>query len=319
MKTTRLGARGPEVSVIGFGAWAIGGRSWGKTDDAVSKRALHAAFDGGVTFVDTADVYGNGHSERLIAEVLGERSDRDRIVVATKAGNDFYNATPADDHGYGAMRSNADADYLVFAAEQSLQRLGVDCLDILQLHSHATDLLDRDEPWSALERLKRDGKIRHAGWSLSSYKETEQTYLLERHADLIDVIQVRYNVLEREAERTLFPAAIEHGTGVIVRIPLLFGLLAGKFSAAARFADDDHRRFNLAPEKLQEYLALLDRARPLYDAFPEASLAQTSLRFAISHPACHVAIPGAKTEEQVRENVRAGESGPLPATFLERL
>ncbi|MBR9998225.1 MAG: aldo/keto reductase, partial [Cyclobacteriaceae bacterium] len=134
MQYTRLGSRGPEVSTIGFGAWAIGGMNWGETDDEISKKALHEAIDRGVTLIDTADVYGHGHSEKLIADVIRERG-RENIVIATKAGNDFYNATPEDDRGMGPIIQTYTQEYIIFAVEQSLKRLKVDALDILQLHS----------------------------------------------------------------------------------------------------------------------------------------------------------------------------------------
>ena len=206
MQYTRLGKRGPEVSTIGFGAWAIGGVNWGPTDDEVSKKALHQALDLGVTFIDTADVYGNGHSEKLIAEVLGERGKGD-VIVATKMGNDFYHADESDDTGFGPIKANYNLKYLMWAAEQSLRRLNLETIDIMQLHSPTTELARRDEPWEALLRLKEQGKIRHAGISIISFAETEQAFLLDDHSDLLDCIQVRYNILEREAEKMLFPKA----------------------------------------------------------------------------------------------------------------
>ncbi len=311
MQYTRLGARGPRVSTIGFGAWAIGGMNWGPTDDAVSKRALHTALDEGVTLIDTADVYGFGHSEALIADVLAERKD-DSIVVATKAGNDFYNAKAEDDCGYGPIRQTYDKDYLVFATEQSLKRLRVECIDILQLHSPDQENLEREGPWAALEQLKRQGKIRHGGLSVQSFQETAQAPVLDRHHELLDCLQVRYNLLEREAEEVLFPKAEQYGIGVIVRIPLLFGLLTGKFTRQSRFRDDDHRQMNLSPEKLDGYLVRLEALQPLFDGHPDQTMAQVSLRFCITHPARHTVIPGAKTPEQVRDNNRASDLGPLP-------
>ncbi|MBN2447531.1 MAG: aldo/keto reductase [Phycisphaerae bacterium] len=310
MQYTNLGKRGPRVSTIGFGAWAIGGMNWGPTDDEVSIRAIHAALDAGVTFIDTADVYGFGHSEDLIAGVIKERG-KGEIVIATKAGNDFYNADKADDQGYGPIRQTYTKEYLIFAAEQSLRRLGVEALDVLQLHSPDLEKLERDEPWEALETLKRQGKILCAGLSIQSFKETEQAHLLDRHADLLDCIQVRYNLLEREAERVLFPKAQQHGIGVIVRIPLLFGLLTGKFTRQSTFGPDDHRNMNLSAEKLDKYLSDLDRSRPLFESHPDETMAQVALRFCITHPACHTAIPGAKTAEQVADNSAASDSGPL--------
>ena len=318
MQYKKLGNRGPEVSTMGFGAWAIGGMNWGATDDKVSKNALHEAIDQGVTFIDTADVYGFGHSEKLIAEVIKERGKKN-IIIATKAGNDFYFANKNSDEGYGAIQQTYTKDYLIYAAEQSLKRLNVEALDILQLHSPDLEKLERDEPWEALQQLKQDGKILHAGFSIQSFKETEQAHLLDRHHELIDGIQVRYNLLEREAEKVLFPKALKYGIGVIVRIPILFGFLTGKFDTNSTFGEDDHRRMNLSAEKLSTYLKELEKLKPLYEKYPDQSMAQVSLRFCISHPACTLAIPGAKTSKQVIDNCRASDLGSLSEEDLEVL
>lgn len=318
MKYTQLGKRGPKVSTIGFGAWAIGGMNWGKTDDKISRRALNAALDRGVTLIDTADVYGFGHSEKLIAEVIKERGKGD-VIIATKAGNDFYHSSEKDDHGYGPIQQNADRNYIIWAAEQSLKRLGVDAIDILQLHSPDTEKLKQSDPWEALDRLKQQGKIKHAGWSVQSFTEIEQAFLLDQYHELIDCIQVRYNLLEREAEQELFPRAQKYGTGVIVRIPLLFGLLTGKFNRHSQFGEDDHRRFNLSSEKLDKYLAELELLQSLFDRYPNQTMTQVSLRFSISHPACDTAIPGAKTSQQVADNCGAADYGPIPLEEIQQL
>jgi len=306
MQYTKLGTRGPKVSTIGFGAWAIGGMNWGPTEDEVSIKAIHSALDAGCTFIDTADVYGFGHSEDLIAQVIKERGKGD-VVIATKAGNDFYYAGKETDDGYGAIQQNYAKDYLIEAAEKSLKRLGVESLDILQLHSPDLEKLERDEPWEALTILKEQGKIQHAGLSIQSFKESEQAHLLDRHHDLLDCIQVRYNLLERKAEKELFPKAIEHGVGVIVRIPMLFGLLSGKFNRQSVFVGDDHRRFNLDEEKLESYLSKMESMSELYERYSDWSPAQIALRYGISHPACHVSIPGGKTPKQVNENCAASD------------
>jgi aryl-alcohol dehydrogenase-like predicted oxidoreductase len=311
MKYRKLGNKGPVVSTVGFGAWGISGRDWGNTDDDNSRKAIHAALDAGVTFIDTADVYGFGHSEELIREVLDQRSDKNKIIVATKAGNNFYPHL-GQQHKITPANIDYSVKHLEFAAEQSLRRLNLEALDIFQLHSPDLDILERDEPWLALERLKKAGKIKHAGWSVQSFMETEQAHILERHHDLLDVIQVRYNLLERKAEGVLFPMALKFGTGVIVRIPLLFGFLSGKFTGASTFGDNDHRRFNLSPEKLAGYLQELEGYQPLFDKYPDYSTAQMSLRFCISHPACHTVIPGGKTPAQVRENVVASDLDFIP-------
>lgn len=317
MQYVKLGKTELKVSTISFGAWAIGGTNWGPTDDEVSKNAIRKALDLGVNFIDTADVYGYGHSEELISEIIKERGKGD-LIIATKAGNDFYNATKKDDEGYGPIKENYRKEYLIFAAEQSLKRLNVDCLDILQLHSPDVSKLTQDEPWLALEELKKSGKIRYAGLSIKSFKETENAFLLDEHFDILDTIQVRYNLLEREAEKELFPKAIKYGIGVIVRIPLLFGLLTGKFNINSKFGEDDHRRFNLSPEKLKAYLEQLEKLKPLFDKFPGQSMAQVSLRFCISHPACHIAIPGAKTPQQVIDNCAASDFGPIEKEILDK-
>ncbi len=317
MQYTQLGKRGPTISTVGFGAWAIGGMNWGKTDDEVSLNALHKAVDKGVTLIDTADVYGFGHSEELISKLIKERG-KDNIIIATKAGNDFYNASSEDDAGYGAIKQTYTKEYIVFAAEQSLKRLGVEAIDILQLHSPNLDKLERDEPWEALEQLKKDGKIINAGFSIQSFKETEHAHLLDQHHDLIDSIQVRYNLLEREAEEVLFPKAQKYGIGVIVRIPLLFGFLTGKFTKDSKFIEEDHRSMNLSKEKLEKYLTQLEKIRPLFDEYPDQSMAQVSLRFCISHPACHTVIPGAKTDKQVIENCSASDLGPIPEEVINK-
>ncbi|NQV16498.1 aldo/keto reductase [bacterium] len=310
MQYTQLGKRGPKVSTIGFGAWAIGGKNWGPTDDKVSLKALHTALDEGVTFIDTADVYGFGHSEDLISQVLKERG-RGEVIIATKAGNDFYYAGKDNDNGYGPIQQNYSKKYLIEAAEKSLKRLGVDSLDILQLHSPDLDKLEHDEPWEALTTLKEQGKIRHAGLSIQSFKESEQTPVLEKHAGLLDCIQVRYNLLEREAEKELFPKALELGVGVIVRIPMLFGLLSGKFSRLTTFDEADHRRFNLDPPKLENYLTKMESMSNLYQRYSDWSPVQVALRFGLSHPACHVSIPGGKTPAQVSENCAAADMPPI--------
>ena len=318
MRYNKLGERGPVVSVVGFGAWGISGRDWGTTDDIQSKMAIYEAFEKGVTFIDTADVYGFGHSEKLIGEVLKERGGKKDIVIASKAGNDFY---PFVDKDFETTPYNPDYSkkHLIFAAEQSLKRLGVEVLDILQLHSPDVKLLEQDEPWEALEKLKKDGKILHAGWSVRSFEETTQAHILDQHPELIDVIQVRYNILEREAEKVLFPKAMKYGIGVIARIPLLFGLLAGKFKKDHIFNGDDHRKSNLSPEMLEKYLNEFENLKPVYSQFPQFSKSQVSLAFCTSHPACHTVIPGCKTVEQVDENIKAGDIDNFPFDDLPEI
>ncbi|MGE5401117.1 MAG: aldo/keto reductase [Ignavibacteriales bacterium] len=307
MRYKKLCKNGPEVSVIGFGAWAIGGRDWGKTDDSESIAAINEALDRGVNFLDTADVYGFGHSEELIARVIKDRG-KGNIFIATKAGSDFYDYK--NEAGEVEVKPNYTKDYLISAAERSLKRLNLETLDLLQLHSPGIDLLERDDPWEAIYQLKKDGKIRLAGLSVQSFKESEQAFLLDRHNDLLDCLQVRYNLLEREAEKELFPKALKYGIGIIARIPILFGFLAGKFNRESRFGEGDHRRWNLSPEKLEKYLNEIENYEPLYMLHPEYKKAQLSLGFCLSHPAVSTAIPGGKNPQQVAENCVAADINP---------
>jgi aryl-alcohol dehydrogenase-like predicted oxidoreductase len=306
MKYINLGKNGPCVSAISYGAWGISGRDWGTTDDDVSRKAIHTALDNGVNLIDTADVYGFGHSEKLIAEVLEERSEKVKVIIATKAGNNFY---PFLNEKHKSTPANPDysKEHLIFAAEQSLKRLKRDYLDILQLHSPSADLLLKDEPWEALMMLKQQGKIKYAGLSVQSFKESEQAHFLDEHNDILDIIQVRYNLLEREAEKELFPKALKYGIGVIVRIPILFGFLSGKFNKDSKFGDGDHRRFNLSTEKLNTYIEQFEGFKSFFESRKKFTMTQLSLRFCISHSACHTAIPGGKTTEQVIENVAASD------------
>ncbi len=305
MNDVILGKTGLKISKIGFGAWGISGRDWGVTDDKNSKIALHRAMDLGVTFVDTADNYGWGHSENLIAEVLKERSDRENIVIATKAGNNFYPFMD-EKHELSPVNWDFSKKHIIFAVEKSLERLGVEQIDILQLHSPSLDMIKNEEAFEALEILKSQGKIKHAGWSITSFKETEQTPMVEKYHDLIDVLQIRYNLFERQAEETLFPVAQKYNIGVIVRIPLLFGFLTGKFKRDSQFGQDDHRSMNLSPEKLRTYLEMLGHYDEFFEQNNEFSKAQLSLNFCVSHPAAHVVIPGCKNTAQVEDNVIAG-------------
>ena len=307
MKYTTLGKTGLEISTIGFGAWGISGRDWGQTDDEESKKAINEALDRGVNFLDTADTYGSGHSEELISEVIKERGKPDNLVIATKAGNNFYPYL-GEKHATTPGQPDYSQKYLIYAAEQSIKRLGVEALDIWQLHSPNKEILKRDEPWIAMDKMKQDGKIRFGGWSVQSFQETAQADILDEHYDLLDTIQFRYNLLEREAEKELLPKMQQHNIGGIVRIPILFGVLAGKYGRDDRFGKDDHRQWNLAPDKLNAYMDKLEKLQPFFDKYKDQySMAQLSLRFTISHPACHVSIPGGKNPQQVAENVAASD------------
>ncbi|GIX49508.1 MAG: general stress protein [Candidatus Tectimicrobiota bacterium] len=300
MQYRRLGKTGLQVSEIGFGAWAIGGNkhghSYGPTDNAESLRAIARALDLGCTFFDTADIYGHGLSEKLLGQALQKR--RHQCVIATKVGNDFY---------HGRFRKNFDADYIRFALEKSLKRLRTDYIDLYQLHNPPLMLLERAEHYAVLDELKQQGKIRAYGVSVHDPYEG----MMAIYSGKPEVIQVTYNVLRPEAREELFPLAQAHDVGIIVREPLANGLLTGKYTAEAAFAEGDFRAA-WPREYLAALVEMVNKVRFLARA-GERTLAQAALRFVLDEPAVSVVIPGIKTVAQAEENLAASHLPPLSA------
>jgi aryl-alcohol dehydrogenase-like predicted oxidoreductase len=304
-----LGRTGLSVSSVSFGAWAIGG-TWGPVDDAESLAALHAAVDAGTNFVDTADVYGDGRSERLVARLRQERP-RDTIHVATKAGRRLP-VQAAD----GYSRENLTA-----WVERSLRNLETEAIDLLQLHCPHPDVYARPEVFGVLDDLVRSGKLRHYGVSVETVDEGLRAI---RHPN-VATVQIIFNMLRLKPAEAFFPAAQARGVGVLARVPLASGLLTGKLKADSTFAADDHRAFNrdgAAFDKGETFsgvpygvgLEAVERFRPLV---PEgATLAQTALRWILGFDAVSCVIPGAKTPAQARDNAAAADLPPLsPATM----
>ena len=311
MERRRLGKTGFEASVIGFGAWAIGG-AWGEVEDTTSYAALVAAFESGVNFFDTADVYGDGRSERLIARLRREAGGS--LFVATKAGR----RAPEQ------RVEHYSPENLVAWVDRSRENLEMETLDLVQLHCPPTDLYYHPEVFAALDALVARGRIAHYGVSVERVEEG----LKSLDYPGVSTVQIIYNAFrQRPAERFL-PAASAAGVGVIARVPLASGLLTGKFTRETRFAEDDHRNFNRRGEAfdvgetfagvdLDTGLAAVEELRSL---LPEGeTLAGLALRFCLSNPGVSTVIPGAKTPEQARANARAGERGPLDAKTLERI
>jgi aryl-alcohol dehydrogenase-like predicted oxidoreductase len=303
MNYRQLGRTDMRVSEISFGAWAIGG-SWGPVKDEESYAALNRAVDLGVNFIDTADVYGDGRSERLIARLLKER--KEEIFVATKAGRRL---SPHTADGYN--RANLEA-----FVDRSLKNLGVDSIDLLQLHCPPTEVYHRPEVFRALDELKRKGKIRYYGVSVEKIGEALKA---TEYPDLQSV-QVIFNMFRLKPATEFFPKAKERRVGVIVRVPLASGLLTGKISAQTKFTEDDHRNFNRHGEafdvgetfsgvNLETGLKAVEELKTIV---PQgATLAQIALRWILMFDSVTCAIPGAKRPEQVEENVRAALLPPL--------
>lgn len=312
MNTRVLGKTGYKVSEIGFGAWAIGG-SWGDVAEDEAVAAVHAALDSGVTFIDTADVYGDGRSEKIIAKVLGERSATD-VVVATKAGRRL---DPHVAEGYTIENIEAFID-------RSRSNLQTDTLDLVQLHCPPTEVFYNPELFDGLDGLVSAGKIRHYGVSVEKVEEA----LKAIEYTGVATVQIIFNAFRLRPASLFFGLAAQRDVGVIARVPLASGLLTGKMSADSTFATDDHRTFNRYGESFdvgetfsgvpyEVGLEAVDRLRPLVPE--QATMAQWALRWILMHPEVSVVIPGAKNPDQATSNSGAADLSPLPEADMERV
>ena len=307
MQLRALGSTGLNVSEIGFGAWAIGGITeaagtqwgWGDTPEPDAIAAVQRARDLGVNFFDTADVYGNGRSEEILGKSLGpEWKD---VFVATKVGNVVR-------HGKGAK--DWSREHILHSCEASLKRLKKDVIDLYQLHNpSAYDIRHADWP-ETMELLQKHGKIRFFGVSVTTTEEAMA--VLGRSK--AHVIQLAYNALRLEMEDTVLPLAQRKNVGIIARVPLYYGILAGKFKTDTIFAQDDHRSHTLPPAAMRELVPRADRLRELAGIAPDHSsaLVQWSLKFVLANPAISTVIPGARNPQQAEINCSASDGTSLP-------
>jgi len=304
MEYRQLGRTDMKVSAVSFGAWAIGG-TWGPVQDEESMRALHAAVDAGMNFIDTADVYGDGRSERLVARLRRERKG-ETIYVATKAGRRLPEQTPE-----GYSREN-----LTSWVERSLENLGTEAVDLLQLHCPHPGVYDRPEVFGILDDLVAAGKIRHYGISVETVDEALRGI---RHPN-VRTVQIIFNMFRLKPAESFFPAAKAQGVGILARVPLASGLLTGKLTRQTAFDADDHRQFNRegqAFDKGETFsgvpyevgLAAVEELRRL--VLQGATMAQLALRWILMFDAVSCAIPGAKTTRQAQENAAAAALAPL--------
>jgi len=302
MEYRPLGSTGWDVSAVSFGAWAIGG-SWGAVDDSESLQALETAVEHGVNFFDTADVYGDGRSEQLIAQLY---RDYDDIHVATKAGRRL---DPHTAEGYNRENLTAFVD-------RSRKNLDRDALDLVQLHCPPTEAYYRPEVFGVLDDLKAEGKIKHYGVSV----ETVEEALKAIEYPGVETVQIIFNMFRQRPAELFFEEAQKRDVGIIVRVPLASGLLTGKYTADATFPEDDHRNFNRNGEAFDvgETFAGVDletgveAVRELEAVKPERlTMAQFALRWILMHDAVSCAIPGAKRPDQAAENTRAADAPPL--------
>src|SRR5437660_9989022 len=312
MNCRTLGSTGLQVSEIGFGAWAIGGTSeaagthwgWGAAPEADAIAAVQRARELGVNFFDTADVYGNGRSEEILGKALGpEWKD---VFVASKVGNVIRHERAAKDWS---------REHLVRSCEASLKRLKKDVIDLYQLHNpDVYDIRHADWP-ETMELLQKHGKIRYYG--VSVFLPEEATAVLARGKG--HSIQLAYNPLRLEMEEQVLPLAQKKNVGIIARVPLYYGILAGKFKPDTTFPTDDHRSHTLPPETMRELVPSADRLRKIAGVASgdSAGFAQWSLKFILPNPAVSTVIPGARHPQQAEKNASASDGRPLQKDQVE--
>ena len=311
MKYRTLGRTGWKISEISFGAWAIGG-AWGATDDAESLAALHAALDGGVNFFDTADVYGDGRSERLLAKLRKAR--KEKFYIATKAGRRLPRQTVE-----GYSRKNLTA-----WIERSLKNLDTDAIDLLQLHCPHPEVFYRPEVFGILDDLVQAGKLRHYGVSVEKVEEALKAIEYPN----VQSVQIIFNIFRQRPAELFFGEAQKKKVGILARVPLASGMLSGKISRTSKFAKDDHRNFNRHGEAFDrgetfsgvDFETALRAVDELKTLVPKnVSLAQLALRWILEFPAVTCSIPGAKRLAQVSENIAASALPPLSKATLTKI
>jgi len=304
-----LGSTNIPVSRIGIGTWALGG-GWGPQSDHDSLKALHEALDRGCQLFDTAPLYGNGHAEDLLAQVLRERGKRTTIITKVHPLN--YQWAPAA----GIPINNVfPTEHIIEQAEGSLRRLGIDCIDCLMLQTWCPSWESERSWYQAMLSLKAQGKICTFGISTSDHRPNEVNGLIE--AGLVDIVEVPYSILDQRAAECLLPLALKHQTSIIARSPLASEALTGLWDEHKKFPRGDWRRRVFRGEVLQRTVRRVNRVKSLVG--PETSLTQMALRFCLSHPAITTVIPGVQNAQQVKCNLAVIEQGPLSQDFLDHI
>jgi len=314
MQTRRLSSQGPDVSEIGFGAWALGGQ-WGPQHDSDSVAALNAAIDHGVNFIDTAEGYGDGRSERIIAQVLKDRSEE--VFVATKTPPEPGPWPPSP---YCRWQDRYSAPYLRSNVEDRLMNLGCERIDLLQLHTWTRAWNDDPQPLLVLRQLREEGKINLIGVSTP---EQDQACVIQLMRDgLVDVVQIIFNLFHQEPASQLLPVAGETGTGVIVRVALDEGALTGKYSADHVFPQDDFRHHYFAGDRMARTAERVQQIRADLTQFgldDEYSLADVAIKFALAPQEVSTVIAGMRSVDQVRQNTRTSTLKDLPEALRQQL
>lgn len=311
MNYRRLGRTNLDVSEVGYGAWGIGGIQWLGGNDDESLRAPRRAIDLGLNFIDTALAYGEGHSEQLTGQVVRESGKKIHIATKVPPKNQLWPARP----GIG-IEQVFPYDYVISCTETSLRNLGVDTIDLQQLHVWNPEWIDRDEWRRALEDLKKSGKIRYAGISINDHQPDSALEIIK--TGLIDTVQVIYNIFDQTPEKNLFPLCQERNIGVLARVPLDEGSLTGTITTETQFAKDDFRAFYFRGDRKKQVVEHVNALRKDL-AETDGELAEIALRFCISHPAVSTVIPGMRRLKSVESNMRVSSLGALDEATLKIL
>lgn len=322
MQYRNFGKTDLKASVVGFGVWTVSTTMWGVTDETVRLRLLRRAFELGVTFYDTADVYGDGAGETILRQALGDK--RDEMVIATKFGYDWYNS-PGVQPGQRERPHDWSPSYVKRACEESLRRLGTDYIDLYQLHNCRVDAIRNDDLWAALEELKSEGKVRHFGTALGPAIDIRQSdegvQSFERRQ--VSSVQIIYNLLEQMLGAPVFDAARKSGGGVMVRVPHASGLLEGSYTTDTEFAPGDHRNFRVTTNDrrktwLDDGLKKIEQLDFLIRETGR-TLSQAALQFIWHEPTIASALPNVYDEAQLEEFCAAAEVAPLTDVEFDRV
>jgi aryl-alcohol dehydrogenase-like predicted oxidoreductase len=311
MNYRTLGKTGLKVSEIGYGAWGIGKTSWIGANDDESIAALHKAIDLGLNFIDTALGYGEGHSERLVGQVVRERSET--IYVATKI--------PPKNRRWPAqsgvpVEETFPADHVIACTEQSLKNLGLETIDVQQFHVWSDEWVNRGDWLESVQKLKEQGKIRFFGVSINDHQPENAIKLIE--TGVVDTVQVIYNIFDQSPEDQLLPACEQHNVGVIVRVPLDEGGLTGRITPETRFDEGDFRNNYFRGERKKEVFERVQKiASDLHVSVDQ--MAEIALRYVLSYPAVSTVIPGMRSVRNVERNCQVGDGRGLPKEQVEKL
>ena len=313
MKYRDLGSTDIQVSEVGFGVWTVSTGWWGEVVDEQSIKLLRQAQERGVNYFDTADTYGSGKGETLLADAFGHM--RDEVVISTKIGYDFYNNT--ERRGQQARPQDWSEDFIRFALEKSLERLDTDYIDFLQLHNTKMDAVENDELFGLMDRFVEEGKIRAYGVALGPKIGWLEEGVKAMHERDLTTVQMIYNVLEQNPGRGLIEAARDTDTSLVVRVPHSSGMLEGNYDENTTFGENDHRRHR-PKEWLTEGVKKVDQLDFLTES-GERTLGQAALKFVLSSPEVSSTLPNIYGEEQIEEFAATSETPDLTEEELDRI